>query len=89
MKTQTPQVHQARKMSFLRVLLVNGDGFCRPESFRNSEEKSREEENGLTGGTNQPSPSGGFQHPSLSLAYEQCSPGTVQAHAPGTLACSD
>jgi len=26
MKTQTPQVHQARKMSFLRDLLVNGDG---------------------------------------------------------------
>ena len=25
----------------------------------------------MTGGTNQPSPSGGFQHPSLSSAYDQ------------------
>jgi hypothetical protein len=57
-------------MSCLRALLINSDGVGGPESFRNWEGKE-EEENGLTGGTNQPSSSGGFQHPSLSLAYDE------------------
>jgi hypothetical protein len=41
MKTQTPQVHQARKMSCLRALLVNSDGVSGLNRSATRREKKR------------------------------------------------